>query len=163
MTTKTKALQPMAPQKRTAEQIREAKIAAEWTEYNNKILQAVWAGTENRSALMFEDQGGKLKRVGWPNGYKRELDKATKAHEKLFTRKPDAAPAAKRERVASADYSPKAKVKLLVQGNPKKAGGAPAKRFDLYKNGMTVQEFLDAGGTVADVKWDVDHGYIALS
>ena len=46
--------------------------------------------------------------------------------------------------------------------NPKVAGGAPAKRFAKYADGMTVSAALAAGVTEADVRWDVAHEYIAL-
>lgn len=46
--------------------------------------------------------------------------------------------------------------------NPKVAGGAPAKRFALYQDGMTVAQALAAGVTEADVRWDVAHEFIAL-
>ncbi len=46
--------------------------------------------------------------------------------------------------------------------NPKVAGGAPAKRFALYSDGMTVTAALAAGVTEADVRWDVAHEFIAI-
>jgi hypothetical protein len=46
--------------------------------------------------------------------------------------------------------------------NPKVAGGAPAKRFALYQDGMTVAQALAAGVTEADVRWDLAHLFIAL-
>lgn len=49
-----------------------------------------------------------------------------------------------------------------VAPNPKKAGSASHARFELYKVGMTVDEFVAAGGTIADVKWDSERGFIKL-
>jgi hypothetical protein len=46
--------------------------------------------------------------------------------------------------------------------NPKRKGSASAKRFELYRNGMTVAEFLKAGGTRGDLNWDVSHEHIEL-
>jgi hypothetical protein len=46
--------------------------------------------------------------------------------------------------------------------NPKKAGSASYDRFALYREGMTVDEFVQAGGTIADVKWDAERGHIRL-
>jgi hypothetical protein len=54
-------------------------------------------------------------------------------------------------------------ITILVDENPKKKGGAPYDRFALYENGMTVTEFLKAGGLPIDVDWDVAHKFIALS
>ena len=58
------------------------------------------------------------------------------------------------------NISDDAKIKLLVKENPKRA--AAAERFDLYKNGMTVAEYLKAGGKRADVNWDVKQGFIEV-
>lgn len=53
-----------------------------------------------------------------------------------------------------------AKIKILVKDNPKRA--AAAERFNLYKNGMTVDEYIAAGGARADVNWDVKQGFIEV-
>jgi hypothetical protein len=53
-----------------------------------------------------------------------------------------------------------AKIKVIVKENPKRA--AAADRFALYKNGMTVDEYLEAGGKRADVNWDVAQGFIEV-
>ena len=53
-----------------------------------------------------------------------------------------------------------AKIKLLVKENPKRA--AAAERFALYTNGMTVDEYIAAGGKRADVNWDVSQGFIEI-
>lgn len=46
--------------------------------------------------------------------------------------------------------------------NPKKSGTAAHTKFALYKVGMTVSQFIEAGGTTADVKWDTERGFIKL-
>ena len=48
----------------------------------------------------------------------------------------------------------------LVQENPKR--GRSAETFDKYVPGMTVREFVAAGGTTGDVRWDIAHGYIQI-
>ena len=53
-----------------------------------------------------------------------------------------------------------AKIKILAKDNPKRA--AAAERFALYKNGMTVDEYIAAGGKRADVNWDVAQGFIEV-
>ena len=53
-----------------------------------------------------------------------------------------------------------AKIKVLVKDNPKRA--AAAERFALYKSGMTVDEYIAAGGTRADVNWDVKQQFIEV-
>lgn len=46
--------------------------------------------------------------------------------------------------------------------NPKRMGSASYERYNFYKEGMTVQEFITAGGTAGDVKHDVSKGFIKL-
>jgi hypothetical protein len=53
------------------------------------------------------------------------------------------------------------KIKILAKENPK--CGSAAKRFDLYKSGMTVAEALKAGLTRAGINWDVRHNFILIS
>jgi len=50
-----------------------------------------------------------------------------------------------------------------VKPNPKKPSSAAYQRYQHYKDGMTVQEFIAAGGTPGDVKYDVSKGFITLS
>jgi hypothetical protein len=50
----------------------------------------------------------------------------------------------------------------VLVANPKKNGSAARVRFDLYKNGMTVGQFLAAGGTRADLAWDSQRSFISI-
>lgn len=72
----------------------------------------------------------------------------------------------KTEAVAAADirskFSPDAKIKILVDENPKREGGEAHKRFALYRNGMTVNEALEAGVLRMDLSWDTRHSFIAI-
>ncbi len=43
-------------------------------------------------------------------------------------------------------------IRVLVDKNPKRETSAAGQRFDLYKKGMTVAEFLKAGGWRADME-----------
>ena len=45
--------------------------------------------------------------------------------------------------------------------NPKR--GKSKVRFELYREGMTVQEYVEAGGLVADIKWDQDRNFISVT
>ena len=49
-----------------------------------------------------------------------------------------------------------------VGDNPKKPGSSSHARFALYQVGMSVDEFVKAGGTTADVKWDTERGFVKL-
>jgi hypothetical protein len=51
------------------------------------------------------------------------------------------------------------KIKILVEGNPKK--GTAAERYNLYKNNMTVGKYIELGGQLRDVTWDVKQGWIS--
>jgi len=55
-----------------------------------------------------------------------------------------------------------AKIKVLVEENPKRNNTLAADRFALYENGMTVGEYIDAGGRAGDIAHDVAAGYIEL-
>jgi hypothetical protein len=48
----------------------------------------------------------------------------------------------------------------FVQDNPKRQGGASRARFEKYKMAKTVAEFLELGGSTADLEWDIDHGFV---
>lgn len=54
------------------------------------------------------------------------------------------------------------KIKILVAKNPKRSGSAAHARFDLYKPGMTVGEFLKVGGWRADIRWDAKQKFIEV-
>jgi hypothetical protein len=58
--------------------------------------------------------------------------------------------------------SKKAIIKLLMADNPKRAGTLAAERYALYHDGMTVADYLAAGGRTGDVNHDATEGYIAL-
>lgn len=53
-------------------------------------------------------------------------------------------------------------VRLLATSNPKRAGSAAHNRFAFYQDGMTVGQFLEAGGTMADINFDVSKKFISL-
>ena len=56
-----------------------------------------------------------------------------------------------------------AKITLCVGVNPKRHKSKARERFDLYKDGMTVEQFVAAGGLLDDIRWDVKHEFISLS
>lgn len=59
--------------------------------------------------------------------------------------------------------NPKTSQKWGGDQNPKRPGSAAHSRFGLYKDGMTVQQFLDAGGWAADLNWDEKQGFIYIN
>jgi hypothetical protein len=54
---------------------------------------------------------------------------------------------------------------MLVASNPKRSYGAAYRRFEQYRDGMTVGEFRQAVGyqkANADLWYDQDHGFIRV-
>lgn len=57
----------------------------------------------------------------------------------------------------------KAIITLLAAANPKRKETLAYHRFDLYKSGMTVADYLEKGGRSGDINHDVEMGFISLS
>jgi len=66
------------------------------------------------------------------------------------------------KRGAKSAYDPKAKIKVLKKENPKRAGSKAFRAYACYKDGITVEAFLAAGGTGADLKYDSSRGFISI-
>ena len=58
-------------------------------------------------------------------------------------------------------YDRDARIQICVPKNPKREGSAGYKRFALYKSGMRIRDFLQAGGKTIDLDWDRERGFIA--
>ena len=56
----------------------------------------------------------------------------------------------------------KAGKKYGPDNSPKREGSAARKVWNLYKEGMTVKAFLEAGGTTSALKWDTDRSFIRV-
>ena len=56
-----------------------------------------------------------------------------------------------------------AKIKLMIRGNPKRRKSASFEIFALYRDGMTVKEYLEAGGKRRDLNWDTEKNFIEIS
>ena len=53
-------------------------------------------------------------------------------------------------------------IRVLVAENPKRKGTASYERFARYRDGMSVAEFVKAGGTQGDLRWDQERGFVRL-
>lgn len=53
-------------------------------------------------------------------------------------------------------------IRILVEGNPKRAGTSAHDRFARYQDGMTVAQFLSRGGTRGDLSWDQERRFIRI-
>jgi hypothetical protein len=58
-------------------------------------------------------------------------------------------------------YDRDARIQICVPKNPKREGSNGYKRFELYKSGMRIRDFLSAGGKTIDLDWDRERGFIA--
>ena len=58
-------------------------------------------------------------------------------------------------------YDRDARIQVCVPKNPKREGSGGYKRFQLYKSGMKIRDFLKAGGKTIDLDWDRERGFIA--
>ena len=54
-------------------------------------------------------------------------------------------------------------ITLLVTDNPRKPGTGAAIRFALYRTGMTVAEYVAAGGQRSNIATDVGRGSISVA
>jgi hypothetical protein len=61
------------------------------------------------------------------------------------------------------------RIRKLISHNPKRAGSDSELRFSQYRDGMTVQEYIEAcdrlkvpNYALSDIAWDLDHRFISL-
>lgn len=54
------------------------------------------------------------------------------------------------------------KIVKTVDENPRRKGTFGYKSFSKIKNGMTVEQFVEKGGRLRDLHWDLEHGYLKL-
>lgn len=69
----------------------------------------------------------------------------------------------KQRRSKFAEMYPEAsKITVIVEANPKKEGSASRERFEHYFKSTTIGDFLAAGGTYADVAYDIGRMHISV-
>lgn len=89
--------------------------------------------------------------------------KGTKAEAKASKSSSKAGKAPKKEATGRPPlFQDGQKIKLLVKENPKREGTGAYERFAIYKNGMTVAQYLAAGGKRSSLKYDTEHGFIEI-
>lgn len=49
-----------------------------------------------------------------------------------------------------------------IKPNPKRAGTGAAERYNMYREGMQVADYLSSGGMMRDIAWDARQGFIEL-
>jgi hypothetical protein len=86
-------------------------------------------------------------------GSKQEVDKV-----KTLTGKGATVPLVK-HKPSSNDLQ---RIYLLRKDNPRKEGTHGWSSWEKVKNGMTVADYLSAGGRRNDLQWDIEHGWAEL-
>lgn len=81
------------------------------------------------------------------------------------TKDPSAAEEGAKERKqrGSPNFPLDGKITVRVDANPKRVGSKAHARFALYKTGDTVEQFMKKGGTYSTLKWDTEHGFVAIN
>lgn len=63
--------------------------------------------------------------------------------------------------VVRTTLNPALKMHILITPNPRRAGTGRHARYESYKEGMTVEEWIKLGvGTPQELKWDAEHDLI---
>lgn len=75
---------------------------------------------------------------------------------------PSSPSAPKAPRAAASSDDAGKKIYRIVKTNPRKENTWGWKSFNVVKDGMTVAEYLKAGGRRNDLAWDVDHKFLEL-
>lgn len=60
------------------------------------------------------------------------------------------------------EFTSESQLTWVVKKNPKRFGSNAHSRAQRYWNSGTVQEYLDNGGTIADLKYDVQKRFVEL-
>jgi hypothetical protein len=60
-------------------------------------------------------------------------------------------------------YNKDSVITIVATSNPKRKGTLTYTRFALYKNGMTIADYVKAGGRTGDINYDIIAGYITVA
>jgi hypothetical protein len=69
----------------------------------------------------------------------------------------------KQDKKTRVHYNQNSIITMLATSNPKRKNTLAFKRFELYKTGMKVADYIKAGGRTGDINYDVIAGFIMLS
>ena len=81
---------------------------------------------------------------------------------KAVTKAEKPAKEAKPSKEVKAHTADKRTITVLAEKNPKREGSKSYDQFQLYYKNKTVEKFLAAGGTTADLRYDQKHENIEL-
>lgn len=89
------------------------------------------------------------------------MAKAKKVETHEVFEKAEEAASEKRTRT-SPNFPADAAVEFLVEANPKREGSKSHARWEDYAGTTTVGDYIAAGGTYGDLKYDAEHGFIKV-
>jgi hypothetical protein len=81
---------------------------------------------------------------------------------KKSAKAPKAAKAKSNGAVKAHAFNPEHKITLLVKENPKRKGTKEAKRFDKYRNGMSVAQAYEVGMNALNLSRDIERKCIKV-
>ena len=64
--------------------------------------------------------------------------------------------------MAKFEFTAETRIEWTVKKNPKRFGSNAHARAQKYWNSETVQDYLDNGGTLADLKYDAQKNFLSL-
>lgn len=142
--------------------------ADEWAKELGITEQAaggVLSSLAQKGAIQMDTTGKKADRGVWFldagfTAWRADYD-AKRKYERPAKKAKKAKPAPTGKRGPAPEYADHLKITAVI-ANPKREGSAAHARFALYKEGMTVGEFLKAGGTRADLAWDSKREHIKI-
>jgi hypothetical protein len=67
------------------------------------------------------------------------------------------------EPVKRVRYNKDSVITIVATTNPKRKGTLTYTRFALYKSGMTIADYVKAGGRTGDINYDIIAGYITVA
>lgn len=141
------------PEPENPEELSDVNSAPAWKgRLFDALLARAWTPEQASIHLGVRDKESKMARK---NGDGVAADKKPRGEKK--------ARAPRAEGEARSRVSKDATIKLLAAENPKRKGSAAFDRFKLYRDGMTVGDFLKKGGKTIDLGYDVKAGHISLN
>jgi hypothetical protein len=90
------------------------------------------------------------KQPGYPKG-----KEAREPRQPRVPRLPGAAPGPRSDKAGKKIYK-------LAKGNPRREGTHGWKSYNLVHDGMSFEEYIEAGGRATDLQWDLDHQFVEL-
>jgi len=60
-------------------------------------------------------------------------------------------------------YNQNSIITVVATSNPKRKGTLTYTRFELYKTGMTIADYIKAGGRTGDINYDIIAGFITVT